>query len=193
MAKDVLSNVHRTQAAEKAKNAVFVGDLDLWPWPSSSSERGTKHAFHVNLAQICSAVPEIFHAQTKNADWRCQKQNLPQFTACSNYLRKSSVNSQYRSVTDNSRCHQHACYDLFYVAYPERRAIEASLIRFLFLWRTVNFWLIYLLLVTFRVSRRPREMYCGHARLCVCVSVCLSVRGRMSTLLHGPGCNLGEW
>ena len=28
------------------------------------------------------------------------------------------------------------------------------------------------LLVTFRVSRRPREMYCGHARLCVCVSVC---------------------
>jgi len=29
-------------------------------------------------------------------------------------------------------------------------------------------------LITFRVSRRPREMYCGHARLCVCVSVCLS-------------------
>jgi len=29
-------------------------------------------------------------------------------------------------------------------------------------------------LVTFRVSRRPREMYCGYARLCVCVSVCLS-------------------
>jgi len=28
----------------------------------------------------------------------------------------------------------------------------------------------------------------------VCVSVCLSaVRGRMPTLLHGPGCNLGEW
>jgi len=30
-------------------------------------------------------------------------------------------------------------------------------------------------------------MYCGHVRLCVCV------RGRMPTLLHGPGCNLGEW
>ena len=30
--------------------------------------------------------------------------------------------------------------------------------------------------ITFRVSRRPREMYCGHARLCLCVclSVCLS-------------------
>jgi len=27
----------------------------------------------------------------------------------------------------------------------------------------------------------------------ICVSVCLSVPGRMPTLLHGPGCNLGEW
>jgi len=45
------------------------------------------------------------------------------------------------------------------------------------------------------MSRRRREMYCDHARLCVCVclSVCLSVRGRMPTLLHGPGCNLGQW
>jgi len=34
----------------------------------------------------------------------------------------------------------------------------------------------------------------GRARLfvCVCVSVCLSVRSRMPTLLHGPGCNLGS-
>jgi len=31
-------------------------------------------------------------------------------------------------------------------------------------------------LITFRVSRRRREMYCGHARLCVCLCVCLSVR-----------------
>jgi len=31
-------------------------------------------------------------------------------------------------------------------------------------------------LITFRMSRRRREMYCGHPRLCVCVcvSVCLS-------------------
>ena len=30
--------------------------------------------------------------------------------------------------------------------------------------------------ITFCVSRRPREMYChGHARLCVCLSVCLCV------------------
>ena len=33
--------------------------------------------------------------------------------------------------------------------------------------------------------------FTGHARLCVCV--CLSVRGRMPILLHGRGCNLGEW
>ena len=26
----------------------------------------------------------------------------------------------------------------------------------------------------------------------VCLSVCLSVCGRMPTLLHGPGCNLGQ-
>jgi len=44
--------------------------------------------------------------------------------------------------------------------------------------------------ITFRVSRRRREMYCGRAHLCVCA--CLSVRGRMPTLLHGPGCNLGS-
>jgi len=44
-------------------------------------------------------------------------------------------------------------------------------------------------LVTFCVSHRLRKMYCGHARL----YVCLSVRGRTPTLLHGPGCNLGAW
>jgi len=46
-------------------------------------------------------------------------------------------------------------------------------------------------IITFCVSRRRCKKYCGHARLCV--YVCLSVRGRMPTLLHGPGCNLGEW
>jgi len=46
------------------------------------------------------------------------------------------------------------------------------------------------------MSRRRRDMYCGHARLCVCVclcvSGCLSVRGCMPTPLHEPGCNLGS-
>jgi len=32
------------------------------------------------------------------------------------------------------------------------------------------------------------EMYSGHGRLCVC----LSVARRIPTLLHGPGCNLGN-
>ena len=50
-----------------------------------------------------------------------------------------------------------------------------------------------LVILTFCMSRRRREMYCGHAHLCVCLSMCVSVRGRMPTLLHGPGCNLGEW
>jgi len=47
--------------------------------------------------------------------------------------------------------------------------------------------------ITFRVSRRPREMYCGNARVCLSVCVCVSVRGRMLTLLHAPRCKLGEW
>jgi len=42
-------------------------------------------------------------------------------------------------------------------------------------------------LITFRMSRRRREMYIGHVHL----SFCVSVRGRMPTLLHGPGYNLG--
>jgi len=52
-----------------------------WPWPSNSSKRDIKHVFCVHLAQIRSAVPKIFHSQTKSY---CQKQNLMQFTACGN-------------------------------------------------------------------------------------------------------------
>ena len=37
----------------------------LWPWHSRSSERGTKHAFPVNLVQIRSAVSKISEAQTR--------------------------------------------------------------------------------------------------------------------------------
>jgi len=53
----------------------------------------------------------------------------------------------------------------------------------------LNMYIYMYVFITFRASRRRREMYCGHPRLCVCVSV----GGHMPTLLHGPGCNLGEW
>jgi len=59
-AKDVLTNINRTQAAERAEKRRFC---PWWPWPSNSSEWGTKHVFRVNLAQIRSAVPNIFHTQ----------------------------------------------------------------------------------------------------------------------------------
>jgi len=42
--------------------------FDLWPWHSNSSERGIKHVFAVNLAQIRPAVPDIFEWQPKNTD-----------------------------------------------------------------------------------------------------------------------------
>jgi len=81
-----LKMFYQTQTALRPpkgpKDAVFC---PWWPWPSNfkPSEWGTKHVFRVNLAQIRSAVPEIFHTQTKKTtDWRHQKQNLPQFTAC---------------------------------------------------------------------------------------------------------------
>ena len=43
-------------------------------------------------------------------------------------------------------------------------------------------------LITFLVSRSK----CIVVTL-VCVSVCVSVRGRMPTLLHGPGWNFAKW
>jgi len=43
--------------------------------------------------------------------------------------------------------------------------------------------------ILLRVSRRRREMYSGHGRLCVCASV----PRRIPTLLHGLGYKLVEW
>ena len=43
-------------------------------------------------------------------------------------------------------------------------------------------------LITFRVRRSRGKMYIGHGRLCVC----LSVPCRIPTLLHRPGCKLGN-
>jgi len=38
-----------TAGGDRSAQHVFC---PLWPWPSNSSERGTKHVFPVNLAQI---------------------------------------------------------------------------------------------------------------------------------------------
>jgi len=48
------------------------------------------------------------------------------------------------------------------------------------------------ILVTFCMRHSRGKMYIGCGRLCVGVSVCLSVT-RIPTLLHRPRCNLGEW
>jgi len=39
------------------------------------------------------------------------------------------------------------------------------------------------------IRRSQGGVYIGHSCLCIC----LSVPRRISTLLHGPGCKLGEW
>jgi len=53
--------------------------------------------------------------------------------------------------------------------------------------RMFFFWTV--CLVTFRMRHSWSKMCIGHGHLCVC----LSVFHRIPTLLHGPGCNLGEW
>jgi len=53
----------------------LFGDLYLWPWHSNSSQRGTKHVFPVNLAQIRSTITDIFVEQTKKSQ-TALKQNL---------------------------------------------------------------------------------------------------------------------
>jgi len=53
-------------------------DLDT----QTHENEGQKHVVRGNLAQILSAVLEIFHTHTKSQ--KHQKQNLMQFTACGN-------------------------------------------------------------------------------------------------------------
>jgi len=75
-AKDVLPNTNCMQAAERVEKwRFFVCDLNLDP--SNLSEWGTKHIFCMNLAQICSAVPEIFHIQTKKNKNKNKKMTAP--------------------------------------------------------------------------------------------------------------------
>ena len=50
--------------------------------------------------------------------------------------------------------------------------------------------------ITFRMRRSGGEMYrlyWSRPSVSVCLSLCVSVPRRILTLLHGPGCILGEW
>ena len=52
-----------------AKNPVFVpGDLGLCPWHSNSSERGTKHVFHVLGTSPFSGSRDISYTNRKVTD-----------------------------------------------------------------------------------------------------------------------------
>ena len=41
--------------------------------------------------------------------------------------------------------------------------------------------------ITYHVRRSRGKMYTGHTSVCLCVPCC------MLSLLHGPGCNVGDW
>jgi len=71
-----------SQDIHRKPRSFVPSDLYLWPWYSNSSEWRTKHVFRVNLAQMRSAVPEIFHTWRKKVHVQRQKQNLTQFTVC---------------------------------------------------------------------------------------------------------------
>jgi len=109
---------NRTQAAERAENAVILSVVtlifDLWPEHSTSSERGIKHVFPVNLAQIRSAVPEIFHTQAKEVTDSAKNRTLRSSLRVVNWtlssklaatLRWFTAGVQSASLYDNFRKH----------------------------------------------------------------------------------------
>jgi len=55
---------------------------------------------------------------------------------------------------------------------------------------SVLFFVCTCLAITFRVSLVDDAQCIVVTCVCVCLCDCLSVRSRMPTLLHGPGCNL---
>ena len=84
------------------------GDLDLWPWPSNSSERGTKHVFHVNFRpNPFSGSGYILYTnkkpETVGAKNRTFHSSLP-FTACGKYLCHLSsevlFRNKWRKITE---------------------------------------------------------------------------------------------
>ena len=65
------NSIHCTRCQKWVCRFLCLVTLTFDPWPSNSSKQGTKHVFCVNLAQIHSAFPEIFHTQTKTRGQRC--------------------------------------------------------------------------------------------------------------------------
>jgi len=59
----------------------------------------------VNLAQIRSAILEIFHTQTKNYRPTAPKTDLPQFTACSNKIGLSVMNAKTNDAMNHIKHH----------------------------------------------------------------------------------------
>ena len=62
---------NHTQVSEKGETAFVFGDFKL-VWARDFE----RHIFHVNLAQICSAAPEMFHTHQKNTDWWLQNRTF---------------------------------------------------------------------------------------------------------------------
>jgi len=78
--------------------------FDLWHWTSNSSERRTKHVFRANLTQFRSAVPEIFHTQTKQElirRWDSERELLLR-----RYLTRTSKYSPLLNIQHDAGCRQ---------------------------------------------------------------------------------------
>jgi len=73
------------------KPLFIPGDLDLWPWHSNLSKQGIKHVFPLNLEQIRSAVPEIFHTQTK-------KQELKMFLPNTDHMQAAKITARLQDL-----------------------------------------------------------------------------------------------
>jgi len=74
--------MNRTQAAEGTEKCCFLSLMTLTFDLYNLSDQGTKHVFPVDLAQIGSVVPKVFHKQKSHRQH--QKQDLTQFTARGN-------------------------------------------------------------------------------------------------------------
>jgi len=76
-----LANINHTQAAKRAKNAIFC---PWWPWPLTFKlvwGRDQTHLLCKSGANPFSSSQDIPYTNKKTTDWQSQKQNLLQFTA----------------------------------------------------------------------------------------------------------------